>query len=419
MLAQEADGANTNMYLWTQLRFPDECIRYARWKQQSSSSPVVVPANAQPPLFYYNPLLQRFRFKPLPLLRGGWNVEEMGLGKVDSIQPTPIVPAVLGVPLMFPAVLPCVCRLSAQTIGALALINVQRKTMTAGEKDAMEEDREEKEEANTSGRASGRGRAKAKKAKPQPLSRDERYHRRSSSKQKNDDDDDDDEHSEEEKEEKEEREDKDDDDDREEKMAGTDDEDDFVDPKEKKQSGRRRHSPASSTSSSPSSSSSSSPAPSSSSLSLSSSSSSSSPSSSPVSTYLEESVDKVDPQGRIYTACTLVVCPVSLVGQWYNELIEKSSRPLKILLYHGGGRPRKVEKLLGYDVIITSYGIASSELTLGNNRVKGLVEKAPWLYKGQYAPEYQSLLNRFHWHRVSALPSLAALVHRRRLSLCC
>ena len=131
------------------------------------------------------------------------------------------------------------------------------------------------------------------------------------------------------------------------------------------------------------------------------SSSSSSPSASPSPpATLPDSMDRVDGGGRIFTSCTLVVCPVSLVGQWANELAEKSSRPLRILLYHGGSRPRKVPQLLNYDVIITSYGIAASELTLGNNRAKRMIDKTPWLYKGRYAPEYQSLLNRLHWHRV-------------------
>ena len=143
------------------------------------------------------------------------------------------------------------------------------------------------------------------------------------------------------------------------------------------------------------------PSTSSSPVASSSSSSSSSFASSPSpATSLPDSMDRLDGQGRIYTSCTLVVCPVSLVGQWANELQEKSSRPLRILLYHGGSRPRKVPQLLNYDVIITSYGIAASELTLGNNRAKRLIEKTPWLYKGKYAPEYQSLLNRLHWHRV-------------------
>ena len=315
MLDQEAPEACTNMYLWSQLQFPQESLKYAGQRQlssisASSSSAVSSSASASsaarttvPPLFYYCPLLQRFRFKPLPDLRGGWNVEEMGLGK---------------------------------TIGALAVINVQRRTPTNAEILAADEKKDERTEAE--------------EQKQQDNSRRARYQRRQIKEVS--------------KEEK---------DGEEDELIG------------EKVSDEHGDFPSTSSSSSPTS-----------------SFSSSSPSSSPSdpSATLSDSMDRTDEQGRVYTSCTLVVCPVSLVGQWANELQEKSSRPLRVLLYHGGSRPRKLPQLLNYDVIITSYGIASSELTLGNNRAKRLIDKTPWLYKGKYAPEYQSLLNRLHWHRV-------------------
>ena len=327
MLQQEDEGSNTNMYLWSQLQFPQESLKFAAQRLPSSLS-VSSSASASsaaasmtvPPLFDYCPLLQRFRFKPLPNLRGGWNTEEMGLGK---------------------------------TIGALAVINVQRRTPTNAEILATEEKEEDRQDQSR--------KKKAVKQK-EDNSRSARYQRRQSTEQVTEEKE---EAGEEQKEESKE----------EDELEGervNDEHDDFP-----------------TTSSSPSASSSSS----------SSSPSSSSASSSP-SAALPDTMDNLDSQGRILTSCTLVVCPVSLVGQWANELAEKSSRPLRILLYHGGSRPRKVAQLLNYDVIITSYGIAASELTLGNNRARKLIDKTPWLYKGKYAPEYQSLLNRLHWHRV-------------------
>ena len=321
MLDQEADSSNTNMYLWSQLQFPQESLRLAALRLavlvtsasvSSSSSSSSAASSTVPPLFHYCPLLQRFLFKPLPNLRGGWNVEEMGLGK---------------------------------TIGALAVINVQRRNATTAEILASEEKRQEQKE---------------QKEEKQDNSRKARYKRRQSKEQVK-------EEKEEETEEKEENRDE---------LEGEKVDD--------------THGDFDSTSSS---------SPSSALASSSSLSSSSSSASSDAAT-LPDSMDRVDEMGRVYTSCTLVVCPVSLVGQWANELAEKSSRPLRILLFHGGSRPRKVAQLLNYDVIITSYGIAASELTLGNTRAKRLIDKTPWLYKGKYAPEYQSLLNRVHFHRV-------------------
>jgi SNF2 family DNA or RNA helicase len=46
------------------------------------------------------------------------------------------------------------------------------------------------------------------------------------------------------------------------------------------------------------------------------------------------------------TACraTLVVCPVSLVGQWIAEAEAKLGGSLRIHMYHGSGRIRDAEK---------------------------------------------------------------------------
>ena len=97
MLDQEAEESCTNMYLWSQVQFPQESLKYAGQRQSSlfsasTSSSASSSASASsaasmtvPPLFYYCPLLQRFRFQPLPNLRGGWNVEEMGLGTFPTI----------------------------------------------------------------------------------------------------------------------------------------------------------------------------------------------------------------------------------------------------------------------------------------------------------------------------------------------
>ena len=44
--------------------------------------------------------------------------------------------------------------------------------------------------------------------------------------------------------------------------------------------------------------------------------------------------------GRVTSRATLVVCAVSLVGQWVDEARSKSSGSLKILQYHGQGREK-------------------------------------------------------------------------------
>lgn len=79
-------------------------------------------------------------------------------------------------------------------------------------------------------------------------------------------------------------------------------------------------------------------------------------------------VDKVGP--------SLVIAPTSVVGNWAREA-KKFTPHLKILVHHGTER-KKDQEFLGtvtdYDIVITSYGIASRD--------------------------YQ-LLGRQHWHRVT------------------
>ncbi|KAI8811073.1 SNF2 family N-terminal domain-containing protein [Cladochytrium replicatum] len=59
---------------------------------------------------------------------------------------------------------------------------------------------------------------------------------------------------------------------------------------------------------------------------------------------------------------TLVVAPVSLLRQWELEIRRKVvGGTLKVLLYHGPKRPKKVEALSKFDVILTSYSIVSAE----------------------------------------------------------
>ena len=60
---------------------------------------------------------------------------------------------------------------------------------------------------------------------------------------------------------------------------------------------------------------------------------------------------------------TLVVCPVSLVGQWYKEAIRRLGGSLRVYKYYGSSRKRDPEVLRSYDIIITTYGVVSSDVS--------------------------------------------------------
>ena len=58
---------------------------------------------------------------------------------------------------------------------------------------------------------------------------------------------------------------------------------------------------------------------------------------------------------------TLIVTPVSLLRQWKAEIETKSSKTLKIKIYHGSSRARTVGELLSQDIVLTTFGTLASE----------------------------------------------------------
>ncbi|KAM0747434.1 hypothetical protein T439DRAFT_305206 [Meredithblackwellia eburnea MCA 4105] len=62
---------------------------------------------------------------------------------------------------------------------------------------------------------------------------------------------------------------------------------------------------------------------------------------------------------------TLVVAPMTLLGQWVNELEKSSNGALNVIMYHGNERSSLKEHLeAGVDVVVTSYGTLASDFKL-------------------------------------------------------
>jgi SNF2 family DNA or RNA helicase len=78
-----------------------------------------------------------------------------------------------------------------------------------------------------------------------------------------------------------------------------------------------------------------------------------------------------DAKARARQAPTLIVCPLSVITNWEEQIKEHfhPSHPLKYYTYHGPNRMRDVNQLATYDVIITTYNVISQEYgiyTIGN-----------------------------------------------------
>lgn len=60
---------------------------------------------------------------------------------------------------------------------------------------------------------------------------------------------------------------------------------------------------------------------------------------------------------------SLVICPVSLIHNWENEL-KKFSPNLKVLIYHGYKRHAKIKYIKNNDIILTGYGIVRNDIEI-------------------------------------------------------
>jgi SWI/SNF-related matrix-associated actin-dependent regulator of chromatin subfamily A3 len=59
---------------------------------------------------------------------------------------------------------------------------------------------------------------------------------------------------------------------------------------------------------------------------------------------------------------TLVVCALSLVGQWQEEAKKFCSDKIKICAYHGGNRIRDPKRLSEYDIVVTTYQTLGADI---------------------------------------------------------
>mmetsp|Transcript_1186 Transcript_1186/g.1460 ORF Transcript_1186/g.1460 Transcript_1186/m.1460 type:complete len:648 (+) Transcript_1186:1824-3767(+) len=93
--------------------------------------------------------------------------------------------------------------------------------------------------------------------------------------------------------------------------------------------------------------------------------------------------------GKTLAKGTLVVCPVSLVGQWCNECEQKLAGNYRIYRYYGSSRTTNVDLLKEYDIVVTTYLVLVSDKR-GNN--KGSAQSI----RDHGVPP----LERLHWWRI-------------------
>lgn len=73
-------------------------------------------------------------------------------------------------------------------------------------------------------------------------------------------------------------------------------------------------------------------------------------------------VNKIHKFSEYYYGGTLVVCPASIMEQWKNEAKNRLSKNLlTVILHHGNKRETMPRRLSKHDMVITTYGVVSSE----------------------------------------------------------
>mmetsp|Transcript_23273 Transcript_23273/g.55031 ORF Transcript_23273/g.55031 Transcript_23273/m.55031 type:complete len:1470 (-) Transcript_23273:218-4627(-) len=65
--------------------------------------------------------------------------------------------------------------------------------------------------------------------------------------------------------------------------------------------------------------------------------------------------------GSVICKGTLVICPVSLVGQWIDEARSKLKEPGLIYPYHGQNRKRNPKILAANSIVVTTYDVVASD----------------------------------------------------------
>lgn len=78
------------------------------------------------------------------------------------------------------------------------------------------------------------------------------------------------------------------------------------------------------------------------------------------------------------------------MGQWSEELADKTGGSLKVLMHHGAKRSRDPKDLTGYDVVLVTYQ------TLGLEFSRGLKEVSAVEGGANLFPPCGSIL----WHRI-------------------
>ncbi|KAH9317698.1 hypothetical protein KI387_019467, partial [Taxus chinensis] len=75
----------------------------------------------------------------------------------------------------------------------------------------------------------------------------------------------------------------------------------------------------------------------------------------------------------------LIVCPMTLLGQWKTEIeTHAQSGAMSVYVHYGQSRTKDIKTLLQQDVVLTTYGVLSSEYQSENSQDEGVLHSIHW-----------------------------------------
>ncbi|XP_068662044.1 DNA repair protein RAD5A isoform X2 [Aristolochia californica] len=85
------------------------------------------------------------------------------------------------------------------------------------------------------------------------------------------------------------------------------------------------------------------------------------------------------PRASLISGGNLIVCPMTLLGQWKAE-IEAHAQPgsLSVYVHYGQSRPKDAKLLAQNDVVLTTYGVLASEFSAENAEEIGALYSVRW-----------------------------------------
>jgi len=104
-----------------------------------------------------------------------------------------------------------------------------------------------------------------------------------------------------------------------------------------------------------------------------------------------------------FSKATVIICPASLVHQWNKEIEKRVNKSLlKVCLYHGPNREKRIKRLAGFDIVLTTYNICAIEGKPFVNAEKDKPKAAlsEWLDSSQPKKVEEGPLFKIFWRRI-------------------